>query len=433
MKKNIFVKISKNAVFAICLALATIAFATKDARHEKRAKEAYRVAKNELASFLNERDSLLQQEFERHFRENLPQNKLKEFFTDVEINRLNEMIQTHPFDEKTAYIINIRSTYHPYTPFLVGRNLHDIVLTPESTLQDFWACAMAFKKHEKETANFSTPFIVGEFEDVKNPKNCFDTLFISNQRFKNNDTLLIIKSAKYDFQEIIYKVPETDNLEQLLQSDTEKKLYEEYTDARTNLFRIQTRQKKKNKVSEKPNTIATAPKMKTRQSTQLVMENVKKDIKKLEFELDARKTNVQNSMKFNPEYKLRESLGQKQLDTINQQLKNWYVLHPDDQETFSALTLDNTIFDLADYVHILSADIVYEPDDGTEIVWANQKLQTQWLKYQTTIAHDSLYEKKDEKIRDIMNEICKKQKTLHQIDSLHNEIYNKRICASIEK
>lgn len=86
----------------------------------------------------------------------------------------------------------------------MGRNIHNILLTPNSSLVDFWACAIAFANHNSETQNFSTPFITSQYGRISNPVNVFDSTGLERPFVNSNAVLLL--SAK-DFEPIIYSAP----------------------------------------------------------------------------------------------------------------------------------------------------------------------------------------------------------------------------------
>lgn len=86
----------------------------------------------------------------------------------------------------------------------MGRNIHNILLTANSSLVDFWACAIAFANHNSETQNFSTPFITSQYGRISNPVNVFDSTGLERPFVNSNAVLLL--SAK-DFEPIIYSAP----------------------------------------------------------------------------------------------------------------------------------------------------------------------------------------------------------------------------------
>lgn len=172
-------------------------------RAKKKAQANYNKAKKELVEFIKHRDSALYAEYNKALNEQIEHHTLQEFFTVSEINRLNEMIQSYPFRMDSVYSIkknNMINANH----FLMGRNIHNILLTPNSSLVDFWACAIAFANHNSETQNFSTPFITSQYGRISNPVNVFDSTGLERPFVNSNAVLLL--SAK-DFEPIIYSAP----------------------------------------------------------------------------------------------------------------------------------------------------------------------------------------------------------------------------------
>lgn len=188
---------------ATCLAIVMNLCSPRQAKEQKKAQANYNKAKKELVEFIKHRDSALYAEYNKALNEQIEHHTLQEFFTVSEINRLNEMIQSYPFRMDSVYSIkknNMINANH----FLMGRNIHNILLTPNSSLVDFWACAIAFANHNSETQNFSTPFITSQYGRISNPVNVFDSTGLERPFVNSNAVLLL--SAK-DFEPIIYSAP----------------------------------------------------------------------------------------------------------------------------------------------------------------------------------------------------------------------------------
>lgn len=422
MKKNTLVRMSKIVLFTSFLALGIVAHTTKDERQTKKIKQKYDSTKQELVDFRKHRDSLLYVEFNKILQEKIPDNKLGEFFTNEEIKRLNEMIQTHTFMEDSVYCIPHKDITH-LDPFLMGRNIYNIVLTPNSSLVDFWACTCAFYAHKNETQNFSTPFVISELGNLHNPDNVFDSTGIEKPIINTN----IIRTAEAQpIDDIYYNAPKVKNIDKILQDSIANDLRTKHANARSAWAKNQNVSEKQLIASEKLARLKQRSPI--RPTTQTVLNTISADIDSLEREAHNMKhEDLLKQIKQNPVYKLRNALTKQELDNINKQIQNWDLQYASEKHV--ALTPDNTIFDLANLAHILGADIVYESADDAEFVWANPKLQEQWLQYQNTIANADNHIPKTKQFRSIQSKIDNKKKTLHEIDSLHNAIYNKKIQA----
>ena len=427
MKKDTLIRTSKVALLATCLAIVMNIWSPRQAKEQKKAQADYNKAKKELVEFIKHRDSALYAEYDKVLNEQIEHHTLQEFFTVSEINRLNEMIQSYPFRMDSVYSIkknNMINTNH----FLMGRNIHNILLTPNSSLVDFWACAMAFANHNSETQNFSTPFITSQYGRISNPVNVFDSTGLERPFVNSNAVLLL--SAK-DFEPIIYSAPSIPNAAEIQQDDVVDSLYAAYINARNNLAEKQNIPSQQIHATEQ---LETAKKTKAfRSHTQTVLNTIKRDTLELEVNLDNAKSKLFFLTKNDERFKLRSSLTREQLNAINQQIRTWYNAYGEVDNHFFPLSLGSSIFELASYAHALSADIVYEADDDTELVWTNPKLQQQWIDFynlmnqKTEVGKD--YAEAFAQIESVAKQLEEKKKTGRTIDSLHRAIHTQNVQA----
>ena len=427
MKKDTLIRTSKVALLATCLAIVMNICSPRQAKEQKKAQADYNKAKKELVEFIKHRDSVLYAEYNKALNEQIEHHTLQEFFTVSEINRLNEMIQSYPFRMDSVYSIkknNMINTNH----FLMGRNIHNILLTPNSSLVDFWACAMAFANHNSETQNFSTPFITSQYGRISNPANVFDSTGLERPFVNSNAVLLL--SAK-DFEPIIYSAPSIPNAAEIQQDDVLDSLYAAYINARNNLAEKQNRPSQQIHATEQ---LETAKKTKAfRSHTQTVLNTIKRDSLELEVNLDNVEYKLFFLTKNDEKFKLRSSLTREQLNAINQQIRTWYNTYGEVDDHFFPLSLGSSIFELAGYAHALSADIVYEADDDTELVWTNPKLQQQWIDFynlmnqKTEVGKD--YAEAFAQIESVAKQLEEKKKTGRTIDSLHRAIHTQNVQA----
>jgi hypothetical protein len=429
MKKQILARIGKTTLLTSCLALmvaCTNNEKKQQADTERKATlvtQKYEHAKQELSDFITKRDSLLWKETDKFFNKELSKYKLGDFFTTTEINRMNEMIQLHLYDEEFGHIET------KYNPYLANRSIYNIVLTPKSNLADFWACGLAFEAYNDETQKFSTPFTTDEigYINTKNNKT-IRTPMINCQD-------VCVRSIHENFDKRTFFLPKSINVDHILQSDKEDKLHTTYKNYQDSLSDI----KNTHWVFIKKNdALESAKKMPAkRPATLAVQQQIANDILDMETELDSVKTKLLNKIKQNPKYKLGKSLSQKQLDSINQQIIMWRTQYADSTDTAPALTSNNSIFDLADFAHILSADIVYESNDDNELIWTIPTLQAQWEDLQNLYHENDLFEtecnknfsKQPEtiKFKQITKQIADKKRTMRTIDSVHNAMHKNRI------
>lgn len=427
MKKDTLIRTSKVALLATCLAIVMNVCSPRQAKEQKKAQADYNKAKKELVEFIKHRDSALYAEYNKALNEQIEHHTLQEFFTVSEINRLNEMIQSYPFRMDSVYSIkknNMINTNH----FLMGRNIHNILLTPNSSLVDFWACAMAFANHNSETQNFSTPFITSQYGRISNPANVFDSTGLERPFVNSNAVLLL--SAK-DFEPIIYSAPSIPNAAEIQQDDVLDSLYAAYINARNNLAEKQNIPSQQIHATEQ---LETAKKTKAfRSHTQTVLNTIKRDTLELEVNLDNAEYKLFFLTKNDERFKLRSSLTREQLNAINQQIRTWYNAYGKVDDHFFPLSLGSSIFELAGYAHALSADIVYEADDDTELVWTNPKLQQQWIDFynlmnqKTEVGKD--YAEAFAQIESVAKQLEEKKKTGRTIDSLHRAIHTQNVQA----
>ena len=427
MKKDTLIRTSKVALLATCLAIVMNICSPRQAKEQKKAQADYNKAKKELVEFIKHRDSVLYAEYNKALNEQIEHHTLQEFFTVSEINRLNEMIQSYPFRMDSVYSIkknNMINTNH----FLMGRNIHNILLTPNSSLVDFWACAMAFANHNSETQNFSTPFITSQYGRISNPANVFDSTGLERPFVNSNAVLLL--SAK-DFEPIIYSAPSIPNAAEIQQDDVLDSLYAAYINARNNLAEKQNIPSQQIHATEQ---LETAKKTKAfRSHTQTVLNTIKRDSLELEVNLDNVEYKLFFLTKNDEKFKLRSSLTREQLNAINQQIRTWYNTYGEVDDHFFPLSLGSSIFELAGYAHALSADIVYEADDDTELVWTNPKLQQQWIDFynlmnqKTEVGKD--YAEAFAQIESVAKQLEEKKKTGRTIDSLHRAIHTQNVQA----
>ena len=427
MKKDTLIRTSKVALLATCLAIVMNICSPRQAKEQKKAQADYNKAKKELVEFIKHRDSVLYAEYNKALNEQIEHHTLQEFFTVSEINRLNEMIQSYPFRMDSVYSIkknNMINTNH----FLMGRNIHNILLTPNSSLVDFWACAMAFANHNSETQNFSTPFITSQYGRISNPANVFDSTGLERPFVNSNAVLLL--SAK-DFEPIIYSAPSIPNAAEIQQDDVLDSLYAAYINARNNLAEKQNIPSQQIHATEQ---LETAKKTKAfRSHTQTVLNTIKRDTLELEVNLDNAEYKLFFLTKNDEKFKLRSSLTREQLNAINQQIRTWYNTYGEVDDHFFPLSLGSSIFELAGYAHALSADIVYEADDDTELVWTNPKLQQQWIDFynlmnqKTEVGKD--YAEAFAQIESVAKQLEERKKTGRTIDSLHRAIHTQNVQA----
>lgn len=427
MKKDTLIRTSKVALLATCLAIVMNICSPRQAKEQKKAQADYNKAKKELVEFIKHRDSVLYAEYNKALNEQIEHHTLQEFFTVSEINRLNEMIQSYPFRMDSVYSIkknNMINTNH----FLMGRNIHNILLTPNSSLVDFWACAMAFANHNSETQNFSTPFITSQYGKISNPVNVFDSTGLERPFVNSNAVLLL--SAK-DFEPIIYSAPSIPNAAEIQQDDVVDSLYAAYINARNNLAEKQNIPSQQIHATEQ---LETAKKTKAfRSHTQTVLNTIKRDSLELEVNLDNVEYKLFFLTKNDERFKLRSSLTREQLNAINQQIRTWYNTYGEVDDHFFPLSLGSSIFELAGYAHALSADIVYEADDDTELVWTNPKLQQQWIDFynlmnqKTEVGKD--YAEAFAQIESVAKQLEERKKTGRTIDSLHRAIHTQNVQA----
>lgn len=427
MKKDTLIRTSKVALLATCLAIVMNICSPRQAKEQKKAQADYNKAKKELVEFIKHRDSVLYAEYNKALNEQIEHHTLQEFFTVSEINRLNEMIQSYPFRMDSVYSIkknNMINTNH----FLMGRNIHNILLTPNSSLVDFWACAMAFANHNSETQNFSTPFITSQYGRISNPANVFDSTGLERPFVNSNAVLLL--SAK-DFEPIIYSAPSIPNAAEIQQDDVLDSLYAAYINARNNLAEKQNIPSQQIHATEQ---LETAKKTKAfRSHTQTVLNTIKRDSLELEVNLDNVEYKLFFLTKNDEKFKLRSSLTREQLNAINQQIRTWYNTYGEVDDHFFPLSLGSSIFELAGYAHALSADIVYEADDDTELVWTNPKLQQQWIDFynlmnqKTEVGKD--YAEAFAQIESVAKQLEERKKTGRTIDSLHRAIHTQNVQA----
>lgn len=427
MKKDTLIRASKVALLATCLAIVMNLCSPRQAKEQKKAQADYNKAKKELVEFIKHRDSVLYAEYNKALNEQIEHHTLQEFFTVSEINRLNEMIQSYPFRMDSVYSIkknNMINTNH----FLMGRNIHNILLTPNSSLVDFWACAMAFASHNSETQNFSTPFITSQYGRISNPVNVFDSTGLERPFVNSNAVLLL--SAK-DFEPIIYSAPSIPNAAEIQQDDVVDSLYAAYINARNNLAEKQNIPSQQIHATEQ---LETAKKTKAfRSHTQTVLNTIKRDSLELEVNLDNVEYKLFFLTKNDEKFKLRSSLTREQLNAINQQIRTWYNTYGEVDDNFFPLSLGSSIFELAGYAHALSADVVYEADDDTELVWTNPKLQQQWIDFynlmnqKTEVGKD--YAEAFAQIESVAKQLEERKKTGRTIDSLHRAIHTQNVQA----
>lgn len=427
MKKDTLIRTSKVALLATCLAIVMNICSPRQAKEQKKAQADYNKAKKELVEFIKHRDSVLYAEYNKALNEQIEHHTLQEFFTVSEINRLNEMIQSYPFRMDSVYSIkknNMINTNH----FLMGRNIHNILLTPNSSLVDFWACAMAFANHNSETQNFSTPFITSQYGRISNPVNVFDSTGLERPFVNSNAVLLL--SAK-DFEPIIYSAPSIPNAAEIQQDDVVDSLYAAYINARNNLAEKQNIPSQQIHATEQ---LETAKKTKAfRSHTQTVLNIIKRDSLELEVNLDNVEYKLFFLTKNDERFKLRSSLTREQLNAINQQIRTWYNTYGEVDDHFFPLSLGSSIFELAGYAHALSADVVYEADDDTELVWTNPKLQQQWIDFynlmnqKTEVGKD--YAEAFAQIESVAKQLEERKKTGRTIDSLHRAIHTQNVQA----
>lgn len=427
MKKDTLIRTSKVALLATCLAIVMNICSPRQAKEQKKAQADYNKAKKELVEFIKHRDSVLYAEYNKALNEQIEHHTLQEFFTVSEINRLNEMIQSYPFRMDSVYSIkknNMINTNH----FLMGRNIHNILLTPNSSLVDFWACAMAFANHNSETQNFSTPFITSQYGRISNPVNVFDSTGLERPFVNSNAVLLL--SAK-DFEPIIYSAPSIPNAAEIQQDDVVDSLYAAYINARNNLAEKQNIPSQQIHATEQ---LETAKKTKAfRSHTQTVLNTIKRDSLELEVNLDNVEYKLFFLTKNDEKFKLRSSLTREQLNAINQQIRTWYNTYGEVDDHFFPLSLGSSIFELAGYAHALSADVVYEADDDTELVWTNPKLQQQWIDFynlmnqKTEVGKD--YAEAFAQIESVAKQLEERKKTGRTIDSLHRAIHTQNVQA----
>lgn len=427
MKKDTLIRTSRVALLATCLAIAMNVCTPRQVKEQKKAQASYNKAKKELGVFIKQRDKALYTEYNKALNEQIKHHTLQEFFTDSEINRLNEMIQSFPFKKDTVYSVTNNDMINA-NHFLMGRNMHDIVLTPNSSLVDFWACAMAFANHNSETQNFSTPFLTSQSGIITNPVNALDSTGLERPFVKSNTVLLI---SANDFEPIVYRAPSIPNAAEIQQDDVVDSLYATYVNARNNLA------KKQNMTSQKINAteqLETAKQTKPiAGATQSVLNTINEDIYNLEIDLNQAKSYLFFLVRKDKKFKLHNSLTREQLNIINQQIQKWYNAYGEVDEHFFPLSLGSSIYELASYAHALSADVVYEADDDTEFVWTNPKLQKQWIDLYNLmnqqIELDKNYSEIFAKIDCIKKQLAEKQQTMHTIDSLHRAIHNEKIYA----
>lgn len=427
MKKDTLIRTSRVALLATCLAIVMNVCTPRQVKEQKKAQANYNKAKKELVDFIKKRDKALYTEYNKVLNEQIKHHTLQEFFTDSEINRLNEMIQSFPFKMDTVYSVKNNDMINA-NHFLMGRNIHNIVLTPNSSLVDFWACAMAFANHNSETQNFSTPFLISQSGMITNPVNAFDSTGLERPFVKSNTVLLI--SAK-DFEPIIYRAPSIPNAEEIQQDDVVDSLYATYINARNNLA------KKQNTTGQKINAteqLETAKRTKPiAGATQSVLNTINEDIYDLEIDLNQANSYLYFLVRKDEKFKLHNSLTREQLNIINQQIQTWYDTYGEVDERFFPLSLNSSIYELAGYAHALSSDLVYEADDDTELVWTNPKLQKQWIDLYNLmnqqIELDKKYSEIFAKIDCIKKQLAEKRQTMHTIDSLHRAIHNDKIYA----
>lgn len=427
MKKDTLIRTSKVALLATCLAIVMNICSPRQAKEQKKAQANYNKAKKELVEFIKHRDSALYAEYNKALNEQIEHHTLQEFFTVSEINRLNEMIQSYPFRMDSVYSIkknNMINANH----FLMGRNIHNILLTPNSSLVDFWACAIAFANHNSETQNFSTPFITSQYGRISNPVNVFDSTGLERPFVNSNAVLLL--SAK-DFEPIIYSAPRIPNAEKIQQDNVVDSLYAAYINARNNLAEKQNIPSQQIHATEQ---LETAKKTKAfRSHTQTVLNTIKRDTLELEVNLDNAEYKLFFLTKNDEKFKLRSSLTREQLNAINQQIRTWHNAYGEVDDHFFPLTLGSSIFELAGYAHALSADVVYEADDDTELVWTNPKLQQQWIDFynlmnqKTEVGKD--YAEAFAQIESVAKQLEEKKKTGRTIDSLHRAIHTQNVQA----
>ena len=427
MKKDTLIRTSKVALLATCLAIVMNICSPRQAKEQKKAQANYNKAKKELVEFIKHRDSALYAEYNKALNEQIEHHTLQEFFTVSEINRLNEMIQSYPFRMDSVYSIkknNMINANH----FLMGRNIHNILLTPNSSLVDFWACAMAFANHNSETQNFSTPFITSQYGRISNPANVFDSTGLERPFVNSNAVLLL--SAK-DFEPIIYSAPSIPNAAEIQQDDVLDSLYAAYINARNNLAEKQNIPSQQIHATEQ---LETAKKTKAfRSHTQTVLNTIKRDSLELEVNLDNVEYKLFFLTKNDEKFKLRSSLTREQLNAINQQIRTWHNAYGEVDDHFFPLTLGSSIFELAGYAHALSADVVYEADDDTELVWTNPKLQQQWIDFynlmnqKTEVGKD--YAEAFAQIESVAKQLEERKKTGRTIDSLHRAIHTQNVQA----
>lgn len=427
MKKDTLIRTSKVALLATCLAIVMNVCSPRQAKEQKKAQANYNKAKKELVEFIKHRDSALYAEYNNALNGQIEHHTLQEFFTVSEINRLNEMIQSYPFRMDSVYSIkknNMINTNH----FLMGRNIHNILLTPNSSLVDFWACAIAFANHNSETQNFSTPFITSQYGRISNPVNVFDSTGLERP-FVNSNALLLL-SAK-DFEPIIYSAPSIPNAEKIQQDNVADSLYATYVNARNNLAEKQNIPSQQIHATEQ---LETAKKTKAiAGATQSVLYTINEDIYDLEIDLNQAKSYLFFLVTKDKKFILHNSLTREQLNIINQQIQTWYNAYGEVDDHFFPLSLGSSIYELASYAHVLSADVVYEADDDTELVWTNPKLQKQWIdlhnlmSQKTEVGKD--YTEAFAKIDCIKKQLEEKKKTGHTIDSLHRAIHTQNVQA----
>ena len=114
-------------------------------------------------------------------------------------------------------------------------------------------------------------------------------------------------------------------------------------------------------------------------ATQSVLNTINEDIYDLEIDLNQAKSYLFFLVTKDKKFILHNSLTREQLNIINQQIQTWYNAYGEVDDHFFPLSLGSSIYELASYAHVLSADVVYEADDDTELVWTNPKLQKQWI------------------------------------------------------
>ena len=247
--------------------------------------------------------------------------------------------------------------------------------------------------------------------------------------FVNSNAVLLL-SAK-DFEPIIYSAPSIPNAAEIQQDDVVDSLYAAYINARNNLAEKQNIPSQQIHATEQ---LETAKKTKAfRSHTQTVLNTIKRDSLELEVNLDNVEYKLFFLTKNDEKFKLRSSLTREQLNAINQQIRTWYNAYGEVDDHFFPLSLGSSIFELAGYAHALSADVVYEADDDTELVWTNPKLQQQWIDFynlmnqKTEVGKD--YAEAFAQIESVAKQLEERKKTGRTIDSLHRAIHTQNVQA----